>query len=83
MDGSALPDLADLRAFPGAGGCQLCDWSAELSITGAQGEAGHSQGQVFLITPPGSSGTHLQGHFNIECTFLCRLIGQQLNCTVN
>lgn len=52
MDGSALPDLADLRAFPGAGGRQLCDWPAELSITGVEGEAGCSQGQMFLITPP-------------------------------
>lgn len=60
MDGSTLPDLADLRAFPGAGGCQLCDWPAQLSIPGAEGEAGCSQGQMFLITPPGDPGTHLQ-----------------------
>lgn len=53
MDGSALPDLADLRAFPGAGGCQLRDWPAELSITGAKGEAGFPQGQMFLIPPTG------------------------------
>lgn len=53
MDGSALPDLADLRAFPGAGGCQLREWPAELSITGAEGAAGCSQGPMFLIAPPG------------------------------
>lgn len=60
MDGSTLPDLADLRAFHGARRCRLCDWPAELSITGVEGEAGCSQSQVFLVTPTGDQGTHLQ-----------------------
>lgn len=60
MDGGTLPDLADLRAFYGAGGCQLCNWPAELSVAGVEGEAGCSQSPVFLITPPGDQGTHLQ-----------------------
>lgn len=60
VDGSSLPDLADVRAFPGAGGCQLCEWPAELSITGAEGEAGCTQGQVLLVPPTGDRGTHQQ-----------------------
>lgn len=42
MDGGALTDLADLRALPGAGGRQLCDGPAELSVTSSEGEAGCS-----------------------------------------
>lgn len=62
MDGSALSDLEGLCAFPGAGGRQLRDWPAQLSITGAAREAGCSEGQMFLIAPPGDRGTHLYGH---------------------
>lgn len=60
MDGGALPDLADLRAFYGAGGHQLCNWPEELSIVGVEGKASCSQGRMFLITPPGDQGTYLQ-----------------------
>lgn len=60
MDGGALPDLADLRAFLGESGCQLCDWPAELSVIGAKGEAGCPQGQMLLLPPTGDKGTHVQ-----------------------
>lgn len=51
MEGSALSDLAGLRAFSGAGGRQLRDWPENLSITGSEGETGRSQDQMFLVTP--------------------------------
>lgn len=59
MDGRPLADLAVLRALPGEGGCQLCDGPTEPSLTGAEGEADRSKGQVLLIPPAGDSGKHL------------------------
>lgn len=53
MDGRPLADLAVLRALPGEGGRQLRDRPTEPSLTGAEGEAGRTKGQVLLIPPPG------------------------------
>lgn len=59
MDGGTLPDLADFRAFHGACGCELRDGPEELSVRGAEGEGGHPQSPVFLITPQGDGGTRV------------------------
>lgn len=53
MDGRPLADLAVLRALPGEGGRQLRDGPTEPSLTGAEGEAGRTKGQVLLIPPAG------------------------------
>lgn len=56
MEHGTLSDLAGLRALPGEAGRVLRQWPAQRPLTGVEGSAGGSQGQVLLVAPAGKQG---------------------------